>query len=196
MSKVTPVLRVLFLCRGSLRDGLGHVIRSRTLALEMARRAAVQMIVIGDKYVDALLVGYGLNYQLFFEDTMLLSTLEESHARHTLNDLSGEIPTGFVLIECLLCHRDDPFIELLTGRMEPALYRIDRYLQELTDLLMRVAIDIEQGHGLAQGFRKRGHGLHNTLLEFPFGSDAIRSGVLVLRHDRFIQGNHLLPRLA
>ena len=77
MSKVNPVLRVLFLCRGSLRDGLGHVIRSRTLALEMARRAAVQMIVIGDKYVDALLVGYGLNYQLFFEDTMLLSTLEE-----------------------------------------------------------------------------------------------------------------------
>lgn len=77
MSKVNPVLRVLFLCRGSLRDGLGHVIRSRTLALEMARRAAVQMIVVGDKYVDALLVGYGLNYQLFFEDTMLLSTLEE-----------------------------------------------------------------------------------------------------------------------
>jgi len=53
----TGAPRVLFLCRGSTRDGLGHVMRSRTVAESMRGLASVQMVVIGDRYVSALLHG-------------------------------------------------------------------------------------------------------------------------------------------
>jgi len=59
-----PLLRVLFVCRGSSLDGLGHVMRCRTLALSMGRRMPVRMVVIGDRYVDSLLKNRGLNYEV------------------------------------------------------------------------------------------------------------------------------------
>lgn len=66
---VTPLLRVLFVCRGSIRDGLGHVMRSRTVAREMSRRTSVRMLVVGDEYVDPLLAGRGLTYQVLTDES-------------------------------------------------------------------------------------------------------------------------------
>ncbi len=54
--------RILFLCRGSLRDGLGHVTRSRTVAERLAGRAEVKFIVIGDGCAEPLLLGRGLDF--------------------------------------------------------------------------------------------------------------------------------------
>jgi spore coat polysaccharide biosynthesis predicted glycosyltransferase SpsG len=49
--------RVTFLCRGSTDVGLGHVMRSRTVADALAAtgRAVVRFVAIGDDAVDALL---------------------------------------------------------------------------------------------------------------------------------------------
>lgn len=47
--------RALFLCRGSYYDGLGHVVRSKSIARVMQGRADTKMIVIGDSNVDNLL---------------------------------------------------------------------------------------------------------------------------------------------
>ena len=58
----SPLIRVLFLCRGSRQDGLGHVMRTRTVAMAMGRRASVEVVVVGDEWVDSLLAGRGLNY--------------------------------------------------------------------------------------------------------------------------------------
>jgi spore coat polysaccharide biosynthesis predicted glycosyltransferase SpsG len=57
-------LKVLFISRGSARDGLGHVIRSRTLAKAMSQVASVRMVVIGDRYVENLLTGRNLDYEI------------------------------------------------------------------------------------------------------------------------------------
>ena len=87
MLDVNHVLRVMFCCRGSLQDGLGHVMRSRTVALEMARRSSVQLVVIGDQYVNALLAGKGLNYQVISEDAMLAQILDEFQPHVVVFDL-------------------------------------------------------------------------------------------------------------
>ncbi len=56
--------KVLCLCRGSVRDGLGHVTRTRTVARAFSHRADVRIVVVGDGCADALLAGRGLDYAL------------------------------------------------------------------------------------------------------------------------------------
>jgi spore coat polysaccharide biosynthesis predicted glycosyltransferase SpsG len=52
-----PVTRVVVICRGSEKHGLGHVIRSRTVAGELATRSRVKLIAIGDIHAELLLNG-------------------------------------------------------------------------------------------------------------------------------------------
>ncbi len=59
---MTAQPRILFLCRGSLHDGLGHVTRSRTVAQRLAGRAEVKFIVIGDGCAEPLLAGRALDF--------------------------------------------------------------------------------------------------------------------------------------
>ncbi|MDP6448197.1 MAG: hypothetical protein QGG36_25440 [Pirellulaceae bacterium] len=77
MSTDEPLLRVLFVCRGSTRDGLGHVMRSRSVAKEMSRLASVRMLVVGDDYVDSLLVDRGLQYSVAASEDAVGSALDE-----------------------------------------------------------------------------------------------------------------------
>lgn len=73
MFEYSPLEKILFVCRGSVRDGLGHVIRSRTVAFELAQSTSVRILVIGDCYADTLLRGHGINYQVVgSEDEALL----------------------------------------------------------------------------------------------------------------------------
>lgn len=72
-----PLRRVLFICRGSTRDGLGHVMRSRSVAREMSRLAAVQMLVIGDSYVKSLINGWGLRYQIIPDESQVAQIVGE-----------------------------------------------------------------------------------------------------------------------
>ncbi len=48
---------VLFICRGSVEVGLGHLMRCRTVAEEMAGRADVEIGVIGDAAIAATVLG-------------------------------------------------------------------------------------------------------------------------------------------
>ena len=51
--------RALFVCRGGTSVGLGHVVRTRTVAREMARRGTVHVLLIGERRIgDALLAGH------------------------------------------------------------------------------------------------------------------------------------------
>lgn len=61
-------MKTLFVCRGTTRDGLGHVIRSRTLAQEMSKTTPVRMVVGGDGYVHNLLEGRGIEFSIVGDD--------------------------------------------------------------------------------------------------------------------------------
>lgn len=50
--------RALFLCRGSYYDGLGHVVRSKSVSRVMKARADIKLVVIGDSNVDNLLLDF------------------------------------------------------------------------------------------------------------------------------------------
>lgn len=66
-------LKVLFICRGSIKDGLGHVIRSRRVADVLRRYGMVKLVIIGDESAENLLVNRDLDY------------LITSHEQHALN---------------------------------------------------------------------------------------------------------------
>lgn len=72
-----PIRRILFICRGSVTDGLGHVMRSRTVALEMARRCSVKLLIVGDNHVDPLMYGRGLHYTILEDESALVYHADE-----------------------------------------------------------------------------------------------------------------------
>jgi spore coat polysaccharide biosynthesis predicted glycosyltransferase SpsG len=55
-------LKVLFICRGSTYDGIGHVTRSRAVARAMCKIASVKMLIIGDSFVEAFLADSGIEF--------------------------------------------------------------------------------------------------------------------------------------
>ena len=63
--------RAMMVCRGSVQDGLGHVMRSRQVALELQKHFATKMVVLGDDSPENLLAGYDLDYTI---------TANEGHA--------------------------------------------------------------------------------------------------------------------
>ena len=52
--------------------------RSRSVAAEMARQSSTRMVVVGDRYVDALLEGRGLHYQVVAEEAELVRICRET----------------------------------------------------------------------------------------------------------------------
>ena len=71
-----PLLRVMFACRGSTREGLGHVMRSRSVAAEMARLSSTRVCVVGEPYVETLVSGRGLHFQMLKEESELIKQTE------------------------------------------------------------------------------------------------------------------------
>lgn len=63
--------RVMFLCRGSTKDGIGHVIRSRTLAASMLDKIEIKFIIIGEPYIKNLLLNTGI-------DSLIVKTEQEA----------------------------------------------------------------------------------------------------------------------
>ena len=79
--------RILFICRGSAEDGLGHVMRSRTIAAEMPSDAAVRLVVIGDAYVEGLLAGRGVRYEIVPDEAAAMATFKATHPDAVVFDL-------------------------------------------------------------------------------------------------------------
>jgi len=63
--------KVLFICRGSVGDGMGHFFLSRSVAAAMKDFAHVRMVVIGDEYVENLLVGEQIDYTIIADDRQI-----------------------------------------------------------------------------------------------------------------------------
>lgn len=72
-----PLRRILFVCRGSTRDGLGHVTRTRAVAQSMSRLAVVRVLVIGDQYVESLLCDRGLRFEVHPDETRIASYISD-----------------------------------------------------------------------------------------------------------------------
>jgi spore coat polysaccharide biosynthesis predicted glycosyltransferase SpsG len=72
MSLPRKGLRILFVCRGSALDGLGHVIRSRTLATAMSRFNTVKMAIVGSSYVETLLTNKEIDYRILNSDSEVI----------------------------------------------------------------------------------------------------------------------------
>jgi spore coat polysaccharide biosynthesis predicted glycosyltransferase SpsG len=83
----TPILRVLVACRGSTRDGLGHVMRSRTVARQLALRSCVRMVVVGDGYVECLLAGRDLHYEVHADEREILAACERFQPQVVVLDM-------------------------------------------------------------------------------------------------------------
>lgn len=47
--------RILLACRGSVRDGLGHVMRTRAVARALSGLAHVHMVIVGDRHAASLM---------------------------------------------------------------------------------------------------------------------------------------------
>ena len=74
--------RALFICRGSVRDGLGHVVRSRRVAETMQSVAAVRLVVIGDETAENLLINHDVDFTIASRDEHALY-----HYRHFAPDV-------------------------------------------------------------------------------------------------------------
>jgi spore coat polysaccharide biosynthesis predicted glycosyltransferase SpsG len=74
--------RVLFICRGSVHDGFGHVIRSRRVATELKDFATTKMVVIGDESAENLLINQDIDYTITPYDQHAMN-----HFRHFAPDV-------------------------------------------------------------------------------------------------------------
>jgi spore coat polysaccharide biosynthesis predicted glycosyltransferase SpsG len=69
----------VFLCRGSTDDGLGHVMRSRTVALAAREALDARIIVIGDACVAPLLDGRGVPFTIARDEAEAASAVLEAN---------------------------------------------------------------------------------------------------------------------
>ncbi len=70
-------MKILFLCKASTKTGLGHLIRSRSLANQFAKQQAsvnIDFTIIGESLVARLMNEVGYPYSIY-EDESLLPTL-------------------------------------------------------------------------------------------------------------------------
>lgn len=56
--------RILFVCRGSVQDGIGHVTRTRAVAKAMQELAVVSVVAIGGHFVNNLLDGLDMDFSV------------------------------------------------------------------------------------------------------------------------------------
>lgn len=69
--------KAMFICRGSIADGLGHVIRSRRLADVMRERFEIKMAILGDDSAENLLIQQAFDFTITTSEDHL-----RSHIRH------------------------------------------------------------------------------------------------------------------
>jgi spore coat polysaccharide biosynthesis predicted glycosyltransferase SpsG len=90
-------LKVLFISRGSANDGMGHVIRSRSVAVIMKEFAHVRMVVIGDEYVDNLLIGKDVDYTIVANDKQVGDISHSFNPEIIIYDMTYFDEAGFTL---------------------------------------------------------------------------------------------------
>jgi spore coat polysaccharide biosynthesis predicted glycosyltransferase SpsG len=72
-------MKILFICRASEKVGLGHLIRSRTLALSAAQRHTIEFLVIGSATTTRLLFDKGFRYHILASQDEIAAHVEEPY---------------------------------------------------------------------------------------------------------------------
>jgi spore coat polysaccharide biosynthesis protein SpsF len=124
-----PIMRTLFVCHGGKSLGLGHVMRARTVARQMARRHAVRLAVLGDSWVDGLLCRSGLAYDLVPGPAAVLTICRDFRPQVVVFDLT-QFPEEFfaAVRESVLAVSLSPVFNCLAG-LDVVFHRT-RYLGE------------------------------------------------------------------
>jgi len=61
-------MRLLFFCRGSVQEGLGHLTRTRNVARLIAPKASVRIAAVGDSIAEKILADCECEYRVFSND--------------------------------------------------------------------------------------------------------------------------------
>jgi spore coat polysaccharide biosynthesis predicted glycosyltransferase SpsG len=125
-NKKPTVPRVLMICKGSAKDGLGHVTRTLSVALAMQQAFRVHIVVIGDSFVENLLLGKGVDYSL-------VSSAGE--AVELFNQLQPDI-----VVFDLLDLDEDSFIHIANSTLTVSLSPIFNHLNEVDYIYHRTSI--------------------------------------------------------
>ncbi len=88
-------ISALFICRGATSVGLGHVMRCRTVAAEMARRADVHVVLIGEEQIGRVLLDGQAAYTVVADDTASLAVCRRRRPDVVIFDLLSFDDTGF-----------------------------------------------------------------------------------------------------
>jgi spore coat polysaccharide biosynthesis predicted glycosyltransferase SpsG len=88
-------IRALFICRGATSVGLGHVMRCRTVAAEMARRADVHVVLIGEAHIGQVLLHGQVPYTVVDDDDASVGVYRDMRPDVVVFDLLSFDDTAF-----------------------------------------------------------------------------------------------------
>jgi spore coat polysaccharide biosynthesis predicted glycosyltransferase SpsG len=125
-NKKPTVPKVLMICKGSAKDGLGHITRTLSVALAMQKTFQVYIVVIGDLFVDNLFSGKKVDYSL------VSSALEAV-------ELFNKLRPAIVVFD-LLDINQDGFVHIANSTMTVSLSPIFNYLDQVDYIYHRTSI--------------------------------------------------------
>lgn len=109
--------RLLFVCRGSVHHGLGHVIRSRAVAeAAIERGIPTRLLCLGDEHAAAMLAGFVGEWSVAAEESQALASISDDPAAVILD-----------MVEL----SDQGFQELTEGRLSVSLSPIFNQLEHV-----------------------------------------------------------------
>lgn len=80
--------RIMFLCRGSVQNGLGHVIRSRRIAKALHPEFSIKFVVIGDEAPENLLANEDFSHAITSSEANALKHFDSFQPDLTIFDLT------------------------------------------------------------------------------------------------------------
>lgn len=93
--------RIALLCRGSTRDGLGHVTRTASVAAEAALAGSAEMTVIGEPFVAGLLAGQPCPWAIVDGEDEAVSRIEAQRAELIFVDMLRLSPASMARLRRL-----------------------------------------------------------------------------------------------
>jgi len=72
-----PLQKVLLICKGSLKDGIGHVTRCRTVAESFREVAAIKMLIIGEPFINNLMGSSSLDYIILNDESEVIINIDQ-----------------------------------------------------------------------------------------------------------------------
>lgn len=87
--------KILFICRASVNDGLGHVMRCSTVISAFPKSCNVSLLVIGDEVAANVLNGAPFEYKIINDDQQIISFAKKVNPHLVVFDLINIDPNIF-----------------------------------------------------------------------------------------------------